>query len=73
MLKFFLDHLNTKKMGKNAVKRSSFVIMYIPDQNNTQEIHDKVILNNDGICGFIPDSYSNLKLLMKLLITILIY
>ena len=35
MLKFFLDHLNTKKMGKNAVKRSPFVIMYIPDQYNT--------------------------------------
>ena len=30
--------------------------MYVPDQNNTQEMCDKVILENDGI---IPDCQKN--------------
>ena len=42
MLKFIPDHLKTKRMCKNAVKR--FVIMYVPDRYKTQEMCDKVIL-----------------------------
>ena len=32
MLKFVPDHLKTKKICKHAVKKSPFVIIYIPEQ-----------------------------------------
>ena len=31
ILKFVSDHLKTKKMCKHAVKKSPFVIRYVPD------------------------------------------
>ena len=40
MLKFIPDHLETKKMCVNAVKKLSFVIMYVPDQYKTPEMCD---------------------------------
>ena len=43
MLKFVLDHLKTKKMCKNAVKRLQFVIKY-PDCFETKQMCDKVII-----------------------------
>ena len=35
MLKFVPDHLKTKKMCKQAVKKLPFLIRYIPDQYKT--------------------------------------
>ena len=32
MLRFVPDHLETKKMCKNAVKKLLFVITYVPDR-----------------------------------------
>ena len=32
MLKFFLDHLKTKKMRKHAVKKLPYLLRYVRDQ-----------------------------------------
>ena len=60
--KFVPDHLKTKKTFKKAVKKLPIVIMYIPDRNKTQEMFDKVILENGKI---IPDCYKNQKMCNK--------
>ena len=41
MLKLVLDHLKTKKMCKYAVKKTPFVIRYIPNQYKTQQTCDQ--------------------------------
>ena len=43
MLIFFLIHLRLKPCIKNAVKKLSFVIMYVPNRFKTQVMCDKVI------------------------------
>ena len=55
MLKIVPDYLKTKKMCKNAVKKLAFVINYVPNQYKTQEICDKVILENDRTLKFVSD------------------
>ena len=46
MLKFVPDHLKTKKMFKNAVKKLPFFIMYVPDRYKIQQMCDKVSLKS---------------------------
>ena len=46
MLRFVTDHLKTKEMCKNAVKKLSFVIKYAPDQYKTNKICGKFIIEN---------------------------
>ena len=53
MLRFLPDHHKTKKMCKNAVKKLLFIIMCVPAQYQTQEISDKVILENGGLLRLI--------------------
>ena len=55
LLKFFCYHYKTKKMCKKAVKKLPFVKMYVLDRYKTQEICDKVILENSGVLKFFPD------------------
>ena len=57
MLKFVLDHLSNKKMCKNAIKKLCFVIRYVPDQNETEQMGDKAILENGGVLESVPDLY----------------
>ena len=38
MLKFVPDHLKTKKMCKHAVKKLPYVLRYVPDQYDTQQM-----------------------------------
>ena len=59
MLRFVPDHLKTKKMCKNAVKKMLLVVRYVPDQYKTQEMCDRVILENGGTLMFVPDCYKN--------------
>ena len=47
MLKLVSDHFKTKKMYKHAVKKLQFVVRYVPEWYNTQEMCDKHILGND--------------------------
>ena len=43
ILKFVPDHLNTKKMGKNRIKKLSFAIIFVPNQYKTHDMCDKVV------------------------------
>ena len=61
MLTFIPDHLNTKNMCKNAVKKLPFVIKYVPDQYKSKEMYHKFFIVNGGILGFIPDCNKNTK------------
>ena len=48
MLKPVLDHRNTKKLCKHAVKKLPYLLRYVPDRYKTQQICNKVILENGG-------------------------
>ena len=50
MLRFFPVHLKTKQMHKNTVKILPFVIVYVLDQYKTQNMCDRVILENAPKC-----------------------
>ena len=43
MLKFVPNHLKSKKLCKDAVKKLPFLITYIPDRYKTQQKCDKAI------------------------------
>ena len=47
-LRLALDLLKTKKMCKHAAKKCSYLLRYVPDQYKTQQMYDKVILENGG-------------------------
>ena len=59
MLRFFTDYFKTKMMGKNVVKKLLFVVRYVRDQHKTQEICNKLILENGGTLIFLPDYYKH--------------
>ena len=46
ILKFIADHLNTKKMRRNALKKLPFATRFVPDQYRAQKMCDKAILEN---------------------------
>ena len=48
MLKFVRDHLKTKKMYKPTVKKSPYLLRYVPDQCKIQQMCDKAVLENGG-------------------------
>ena len=61
MLRFAPDHLKTKKICKNAVKKLPFAIKYVPDRYKTKEMRNKVFTENGGMLGFFPDCYIDQK------------
>ena len=67
ILKFILDHLKTKKMYKNAVKRLLYLLRYVPDQYKTQQMYDKVILENCGTLSLFLTATKIKKCVIKLL------
>ena len=67
MLKFFPDHLKSKKVCTH-LKKLPFMIRYVPDDYKTQEVCDKPILENDGILESVPDCCKIQKCVIKLLI-----
>ena len=52
-------------MRKNAVKRLLLVIKYVPDGYKTQEIYDKVILENGVALMFVSNCYKNQQICNK--------
>ena len=52
-------------MWKNAAKKLPFVIRYVPDWYKTQEICDKVILENAVTLKSVPYCYKNQKMCDK--------
>ena len=59
MIKFVLDHLQTKQKCKKAVNELSFVIKCVPDQFKIQKRCDEVIIEHSKILGFILDWYKS--------------
>ena len=46
MLRFVPDHLKTKKICKNEVKKLLLVIKYVSEWFKTQKICNKIIIKN---------------------------
>ena len=57
MIRFVPDHLKTGKMYTHAVKKLPFEIRYFSDQNKTQEMCEKAILENSGTLNSTIDCY----------------
>ena len=55
MPRFVPDHLKTKAMCKNAVRKLPFVMRSVADQCNTKEMGEKVVIDNGGMLVCIPD------------------
>ena len=65
MLRFVPDHLKTKKTCKNPVSKLVFVIIYVPNRYNSQEMYEKVFLENGEKLTFVSDCYKNHKICSK--------
>ena len=52
MLKFVLDHFNTKK-------KTPYPLTYVTDQYKTQQMCEKAILENRGTLKSVPECYKN--------------
>ena len=63
MLKFVLDHVKTKKMCKNAIKKLPYLSRYVPNQYKTQQMCEKAILENDETLKSVTDCYKNQEML----------
>ena len=59
------DHLKTKRMCKDAVKKLHFLIRYIPSQCKTQQMCDKAILENCGTLKSVSDCCKNQEVCNK--------
>ena len=68
MLKLVSNHSKTKAMCKNEVKKFTFVIVYVSNQFKTQEIYDKINLENGGMSRFIPNCYKNQRMCDKAIV-----
>ena len=55
MLKFDPDHLKIKKLCKHTVKKIPYLLRSVPDRYKTQEMSEKVILENGGTLKTVPD------------------
>ena len=52
-------------MCKNAVKKLSYLLRYVPDQYKTQQMCDEAILENDGTFNSFPYSYKSQEMCIK--------
>ena len=65
MLRFVPDHLMTKKLYKNSVKKLPFVIKYVHDRHKTKEMCDKNMIEIGGMLGFAHDCCKDQKMCGK--------
>ena len=54
-------------MLEHVVKKFIYLITHVHDQFETQQMCDKVILENGGTLKSVPDCYKNKKMCDKLL------
>ena len=73
MFRLFSDHLKTKTMCKHRVQKLPLITKYVRDQYKTQQMYDKVTLENGGMLMFISDCYKDQKCVMMLLITMFMH
>ena len=59
MLKFVRDDLKTRKMCKHPVKKLIFLIRYVLDRQQTQQMCDKAVPENGGTLESVPGSIYN--------------
>ena len=59
ILKLICDILKTKTKCKHPVKNWSYLLKYVPDQYQTQQIWFEAILENGGTLVFVSDCYKN--------------
>ena len=52
-------------MYKHAVKKIPYLLRYVPDQQKTQQICEKAILENGGTLKSVPDCYKNQEICNK--------
>ena len=52
-------------MRKHALKNLSYLLRYVPDQYNTQQVCDKSLLENGGTLKSVPDRYRNQEMGIK--------
>ena len=66
LLNFLFDHLKTEKMCKDTIKKLAYLSRYIPDRYETQQICNKVVLENGETLKFVPAKIKNcvIKLLL---------
>ena len=43
------------------LKKLTFVLRYVLDQNKTQQVCDKAVVENGGTFKFVTDNYKNQK------------
>ena len=55
MLRFILDHINTKKICKRLVKILPSLITHVSDRYKTQEMCDKAVNTCFFVFNFVPD------------------
>ena len=46
IIKFIHDHLKTKKMRKNAVKKLHYLLRYVPNRYMIQQVYNEAVLEN---------------------------
>ena len=46
-------------MCKHGVKKLPFLVRYVPDKYNTQQMCDKAVLGNGGTLKSVPDFCKN--------------
>ena len=49
-------------MYKHAVKKLPFLIRYVLDEYNTQQMCGTAVVENGGTLKFVPDNYKNKKM-----------
>ena len=72
MLRIVPDYLKAKRICKDAAKKFLFIIKYVSDPYTTEQMCDKVILENGGILMIILDCFNNQICAITLLIVMLI-
>ena len=65
MLRYVPDQIKTKKMCKQAAEKLPFVIRYVLNPKETQELCGKTIVENSGMLMFFPECYKNKKMRNK--------
>ena len=47
-------------MCEHAIKKLSFVIRYVPHRHKTQQMCDKAILKNSGVCFWLQQKSADM-------------
>ena len=60
-----MAHLKTKQICKDAVKKLPYLLRYVPDQYENQQMCDKPVLENGGALKCVSDCYKKQEICNK--------